>query len=187
MKSVTKKAFIIGLVLTLTGSFAFANGLENKNAIGMYVIGAENSVGGLQYERRFTDIISVKFGTFAMYRSNTYYNNGNEANFNFIVEPDFTLYETCWGDKVSSRLFAFGLAGYDFTKQIDSIWDPDTGKKLGEETKYINSAIAAAGFGFDFIFFGHLSIPVQFGFMGRINTEEPNAGFCAGIGMRYSW
>ena len=50
-----------------------------------------------------------------------------------------------------------------------------------------SNVIDAIGFGFDFIFFGHLSVPIQFGFMGTINEEDPNVGFCGGLGLRYAW
>ena len=189
MKAITKKALIAGLILLISSVSVFANALENKNAIGMYIIGGDPSYGGIQYERRFSDLISVKFGTFALYQTYSY-SNTSEAQFNFIIEPDFTLYQTDWNDKVSSRLFAFGLAGYDFKKKVNVRWDFSggvDGVRLDDEVTYINSAVAAVGFGFDFIFFGHLSVPIQFGFMGTINEEDPNVGFCGGLGLRYAW
>ena len=60
-------------------------------------------------------------------------------------------------------------------------------KEVTENAKNRHSLIAGAGFGFDFIFFGHLSVPIQFGFMGNINGTDPNVGFCAGTAIRYSW
>ena len=172
------------VLLTLTAGL-FANGLENKNAIGMYIIGSETPVGGIQYERRFTDIFSSKFGTYLSY-SNVE-NSGTPIEFNFTVEPVFTLFETTWKDKVCSRLFAYGLAGYDYTMKNESHWDDITYKRVVDSTKHQHSLIAGAGFGFDFIFFGHLSVPIQFGFMGNLNDSDSNIGFCAGIAVRYSW
>ena len=181
-----KKLAVIG-TLFIIGASAFASGLDNQNAIGLYVIGAETSIGGLQYERRFTDVLSVKFGGFASYQNRDTYNSG-EAQFNFVVEPDFTLYEADWGSKVGSRLFAFGLVGYDYQRICLSRWDTtDPNKRLADEVKNQYSLVGAAGFGFDFIFFGHLSVPIQFGFLGMLNTIDPNVGFCAGVGLRYSW
>ena len=188
MKKLLKKIITAGLLLCISaGASVFAAGLENKNAIGMYILGGERGIGGIQYERRFTDVFSLKTGVYAMYHDNTRLYTNQDAEFNITLEPDFTLYETNWNDKVASRLFAFGLAGYDFQMNTESIWDEDHLHKLGEETKMIHSAVAAAGFGFDFIFFGHLSVPIQFGFMGILNTENPNVGFCGGIALRYGW
>ena len=164
----------------------FANGLDNKNAIGMYIIGAETPVGGIQYERRFTDIFSTKFGTYIYYSNSDNY-IGTPVTFNFTVQPDFTLFETSWKEKVCSRLFAFGLVGYEYDLIRDSHWDDTLGKTVTENAKNRHSLIAGAGFGFDFIFFGHLSVPIQFGFMGTINDTDPNVGLGAGIAIRYSW
>ena len=188
MKKLIKKLITTGLLLCMTaGTVLFAAGLENKNAIGMYILGGERGIGGIQYERRFNDLLSLKTGVFAMYHDNTSYFTDKDAEFNIILEPDFTLYETDWNDKVASRLFAFGLAGYDFEMGTDTIWDENHENSLGEQTNIIHSAVLAAGFGFDFIFFGHLSVPIQFGFMGIINTDSPNVGFCGGIALRYAW
>ena len=73
-------------------------------------------------------------------------------------------------------------AGYD--ARIARTYDYENDKKKTET--FVSNAIASAGFGFDFIFFDHLSVPVQFGFMGTF-PNEPKVGFCGGIGVRYSW
>ena len=176
-----KKLLISIAAVFMLATGLFANGLENKNAIGVYVIGAENSVGGIQYERRFSDLISTKIGVFAFYNDDTY---SDPFNANLTVETDFTLYENQWRDKIASRLFAYALAGYDarYERSYDYSKD-DAGIKT---EKMHNNAIASLGFGFDFIFFDHLSVPVQFGFMGTF-PDDPQVGFCGGIGLRYSW
>ena len=94
MKTI-KKALIAGVILLCSSISVFASGLDNKNAIGLYIIGGDPSYGGIQYERRFSDLLGVKFGTFAFYQNRTYSDN-DEAQFNFLVEPDFTLYEADW-------------------------------------------------------------------------------------------
>ena len=177
-----KKLIIMAAMLLSLAGAVFANGLENKNAIGIYVIGSESAVGGIQYERHFTDLISTKFGVYAMYDNNSTY---NPYDVNFSVETDFKLFETNWKDKVASRLFAYALAGYMGSGEysIDySAEDPETTKKYIKS----NDAVASLGFGFDFIFFDHLSIPVQFGFMGTF-PDTPNVAFCGGIALRYTW
>ncbi len=180
MKQIIKTLLLSGILLCLS-SGVFADGLDNKNAIGMYILGSDNSFGGIQYERRFTDIIGVRFGTYAYYSDVEY--SGTPFQANFIVESDFSLYETTWNNKVSSRLFAFGLAGYDCQRQVN--YDFDAQKVKSD--KMVHSLVGGAGFGFDFIFFDHLSIPIQFGFVGTYNDVTPNLGFCAGAALRYSW
>ena len=168
------------LVFALCGGL-FANGLENKNAIGMYVLGGDTSVGGIQYERRFSDLISTKFGVFAFYNNDTY---SDPFNANFTVETDFTLFENNWKDKICSRLFAYGMVGY--VGQLERTWDYEKAEGSQKTEKMHNNALASLGFGFDFIFFDHLSVPIQFGFMGTF-PDDTQLGFCGGIGLRYAW
>ena len=167
------------LAFAIAGSL-FANGLENKNAIGMYVIGGEQAVGGIQYERRFTDLFSTKFGVFAFYNESGY---SDPFNASFTVEGDFTLFESYWKDKISSRLFAYGMVGYTGTYERGWEYGEPKSKKV---EKMHNNALASLGFGFDFIFFDHLSVPIQFGFMGTF-PDDPQVGFCGGIALRYTW
>jgi hypothetical protein len=175
-----KKLIIAAALVFTLATGLFANGLENKNAIGVYVIGSEQAVGGIQYERRFTDLISTKFGVFAFYNDDTY---SDPFNMNFTVETDFTLFENNWRDKICSRLFAYAMVGYiGFMERSWQYAEPESTKV----EKMHNNAAASAGFGFDFIFFEHLSVPVQFGFMGTF-PDDPQVGFCGGIGLRYSW
>ena len=101
---------------------------------------------------------------------------------NFTVETDFTLYASEWKEKIASRLFAYALVGYTASIKRGYDYVNDVYKK---ETFY-NDAVASLGFGFDFTFFGHLSIPVQFGFMGTF-PQDTQIGFCGGIGLRYAW
>ena len=177
-----KKIILIATTLFIITTGLFANGLENKNAIGIYVIGSEESVGGLQYERRFSDLVSTKFGVFAFYNEKSY---SEPYNMSFTVETDFTLFENNWKDKISSRLFAYGLVGY--AGKLDHTWSYDELSEGSTKTDTIhNNAVLSAGFGFDFIFFDHLSVPVQFGFMGTF-PDDPQVGFCGGIALRYTW
>ena len=175
-----KKLIIAAALVFTLASGLFANGLENKNAIGVYVMGSEQAVGGIQYERRFSDLISTKFGVFAFYNNDTY---SDPFNANFTVETDFTLFENNWKDKICSRLFAYAMVGY--TGYIERTWDYGEPESTKTETMH-NNAVASAGFGFDFIFFEHLSVPVQFGFMGTF-PDDPLVGFCGGVGLRYAW
>ena len=180
MKHTLKRLVILG-ILASSISLLFSNGLENKNAIGVYVIGAESPIGGIQYERHFSDLISEKFGVYAFY-NNDY--TSNPFEFNVTAETDFKLYETNWKDKVSSRLFAFAMLGYDIKIERETNYVEPEDSYL--EEKVINNALAAVGFGFDFIFFDHLSMPVQFGFIGTF-PGTPNIGLGGGVALRYSW
>ena len=82
MKKLLKR-LLAAAVLICTAAVAFADALNNKNAIGIYVIGSERPVGGIQYERRFTDLFSTKFGTYALVRNQSDYYNDTPIDFNF--------------------------------------------------------------------------------------------------------
>ena len=181
MKNSLKKMIIISILVS-SFSLLFANGLENKNAIGVYIIGSENAIGGIQYERHFSDLISEKFGLYAFYNNNSY--STTPFEFNLTAETDFKLYETNWRNIVSSRLFVYAMMGYDIKKESQTYYVEDGDNE--QEEKFLQNAIASLGFGFDFIFFDHLSIPLQFGFMATF-PDNPNIGFCGGTGIRYSW
>ena len=185
MKKLLKR-LLAAAVLICSVTLAFADALDNKNAIGIYVIGSERPVGGIQYERRFTDLFSTKFGTYALVRNQSDYYNDTPIDFNFVLEPDFKLFETSWNGKVCSRLFAFGLLGYEFSEKSYYHYDETIHTNIYDKTSYEHGLIVGAGFGFDFIFFGHLSVPIQFGFTGTID-KDPFVGFGGGIALRYSW
>ena len=182
-----KKLLIAMAVLFTIAGGLFANGLENKNAIGMYILGSQNAVGGIQYERRFTDLVSTKFGVYAMYNQKSNY---DPFNCNFTVETDFNLYETTWKEKVSSRLFAYGMVGYIGSLAYEapdySVSEQENNPTAAKNPQMSNDVVLSAGFGFDFIFFDHLSLPIQFGFMGTF-PDNPNVSFCGGIALRYTW
>lgn len=182
MKNNIKKLLLAGLfAIICSAGAAFANGLDNRDAVGVYVLGAEKPVGGIQYEHRYTDFISNKFGAFVFYDNDSY---TDPLDMNFTVETDFTLYASEWKEKIASRLFAYALVGY--TACITKSYDYNSSTPSLKTETFVSNAVASLGFGFDFTFFGHLSIPVQFGFMGTF-PQDTQIGFCGGIGLRYAW
>ncbi len=179
MKMNFKKILITGLFVCLTAT-VFADEPKCKNAIGMYFMGADDSFGGIQYERRFTNIISEKAGIYASYENST-----GTCDISVTGETDFTLYETSWKEFVNSRLFAYALIGYH--GYINSEYHyVEGGESYRENTGYLQDGMLGLGFGFDFTFFGHLSLPIEFGFVGNF-PNNPHVGFCAGAGIRYCW
>lgn len=181
MNKSVKKIIILG-IFALCFSKIFASGLDKKNSIGIYVIGAEQTIGGIQYEHRFSDIISEKFGIYAFYTNDDY--STTPLDITFTAQTDFTLYKADWNRCISSRLFAYILGGYN-GKIVQTYEYTETATTLAS-SEFQNNAIASAGFGFDFIFFDHLSVPIQFGFMADF-PYSPHIGFCGGAALRYSW
>ena len=183
MKKSLKKILILSVLIS-TFTSLFSNGLDNKNNIGMYFIGADSSIGGLQYERRFSDLISEKFGLYTFYNEDSY--STEPFNMNVTFETDFNLFETSHEAKVGSRLFAYGLAGYEATIHREYHYNEGSSQTEKQEEEVLHNALLSIGFGFDFIFFNHLSVPIQFGFMAKF-PNRPNIGFCGGTALRYSW
>ena len=180
MKLIMRKLILTAVFAIICGTTSvFADALENKNAVGAYFLAADHEVGGLQYERRFSDLVSTKFGVFAFYNQDTY---SDPFKMNITAETDFTLYANNWREKIASRLFAYGMVGYE--SYIERVYDYEHDAKKSE--KMHNNALASVGFGFDFMFFDHLSVPIQFGFMGTF-PDDTQVGFCGGIGIRYTW
>lgn len=180
-----KKLLVTLTVLITIATGLFANGLENQNAIGVFVLGTDDqTVGGIQYERRFSDLFSTKLGVFAFYNDKTY---SDPFSMNVTLESDFTLFENNWKDKIGSRLFAYGMVGYigRMERSYEYV-DGSSSYQSKQIEKMHNNMTASLGFGFDFIFFEHLSVPIQFGFMGTF-PDDPQLGFCGGVGLRYSW
>lgn len=183
MKKIGKIIMVAAVLMGLGVTAAFAENVDyNKNAIGVYVLGADNTIGGIQYEHRFNDLISTKVNTYIYYSGSEY--STYPMNYNVDLEVDFTLFEDTISKFCTSRLFVYGLAGNSGYLIRPSEYVND--EYVYYPLKYENSVVLSAGFGFDFVFFKHLSIPCQFGFMGNF-PYDASAGFCGGIGLRYSW
>lgn len=182
MKKIGKIILAAALVFGFAATAVSAEEEYNKNAIGVYVLGAYNTVGGIQYERRFNDLISTKFDTYIYYTGRESADIPFEYNVN--TEVDFTLYEDTIGKICTSRLFAYGLVGNSGYYICPSEYRDDGWVQL--PGSWQQDLVVSVGFGFDFVFFKHLSIPCQFGFIGNF-PYDASAGFCGGAGLRYSW
>lgn len=165
-------------VLTLGISAVSANPNDYHNAVGIFAITdfEENAVGGIQFQKWVTDKIGFQIEGSIFYNADTY--KSFSANFN--AEMQYKLFQTNMGEKNASVLYAWVLAG---GKGNSTDWyDESAGKRVNGETLF--NATLGLGFGFDFNFINHLSVPIQFGFMGTFpNTLA--AGFAIGTGVRY--
>lgn len=183
MKKSIKILLAAFVVFGISISSMAAQVLQNKNAIGVYVLASENTIGGIQYERRVNDLLSLKFDTFIYYSSRGY---GTALNYNVCCEADFTLFSSEWNPKAGSRLFAYALAGHQGILEQTSKYDETVKRQVVTGKEFYPDAIVSAGFGFEFIFISHLSLEVQFGFQGTF-PYGTTAGFCGGTGLRYSF
>lgn len=161
------------------------NGLENKNAIGAYFLGSQSPIGGIQYERRFNNVVSMKSNGYIFYNTqNSFFEHSLDYNIN--AEFDFRMYEYAWRESFASRLYAFVLVGHRGFVDNNSYYDENLYNYVYVPGDYHATAIGSIGFGFDLFFYDHLSIPLQVGFMGSF-PNDPYAGLCIGTAVRYSF
>ncbi|MCR4741667.1 MAG: hypothetical protein K5866_02180 [Treponema sp.] len=199
------KLFIVSLLLIFSSALIFAqenqnnenegkiiiqdkentnSGLAFRNAIGGYFVwNYKSPIGGIQYERWVTDLLSTKFNFYVFYDPSENFIWEHLMDYTITTEFNLKLYETAFNEEFASRLFAFlmlGHRGYSIrTYERDESYNIS-----GYSDSYYPVMLASLGFGFDFIFAEHLSIPFQIGFMGAFPNDE-YAALCIGTGIRY--
>ncbi len=150
---------------------------EQRNAIGLYFLAADDGYAGLQYEHYFTKKIGLTVDGSAVYKSDETESTPIDANVN--LQFDISLFEYEAQKVFAYRVYAWFLGGARY--KYFSGYSYET--KTQNPYWYIN-AVAGTGFGFEFILVRHISIPIQIGFIG----EFPNggsAGLTFGAGLRY--
>ena len=162
------------------------SGLAFKNAIGAYFLwNYKSPVGGIQYDRWFTDLFGTKFNFYIFYdpSENSIWNHIMD----YTVSTEFTLklYETAFNDEFASRLFAFCMIGHRGYIERSYVRDDYSNNYVFKEL-YTPIVLTSIGFGFDFIFAEHLSLPIQIGFMCSFPNDK-YAALCIGTGIRYTF
>ncbi|MCK9169102.1 MAG: hypothetical protein M0P01_01660 [Treponema sp.] len=183
MKRISKTLTGIFAVILLSAVQVWANPLDFKNAVGVFAMSnSATSVYGLQYQSWCTDRIGFQIEGAA------YYDSASGAykplDYNIAAEFQYRLYDTTWGTRTGTSLYAWLLAGHRGFIQNSYSWSDETESSEKTDSLYYADVIAGIGFGFDIMFVNHLSIPVQFGFMGQFPTESA-IGFSFGTGLRY--
>lgn len=175
----------IKILLIASAFFCFgaaglaAKPLDNTTAVGVYATGNVNldaaSAYGLQFEKQF----SRRFGL-GLLGAAYYDDKFDNFSTNVNLEVKYTLIDSDFGNHFGSRFYIYTMGGYNG-------WSSFSKNESGEKVvNYINDAFVSVGFGLEFLLVDHLSLPVNFGFAGRF-PYEPNAGFCLGAGIRYSF
>lgn|SRR5574344_718873 len=183
MKKLGKVLMMMCILTSFGVVSAFANPIDSDNAIGVFIMGTtESSVYGLQYQHWFNDKIGMQMEGAAYYNPDVYY--GKELQYNISAEFQYKLYETALGERSATNLYAWLLAGHHGYIANESTYDAGTGTNVYTSTGFCANAIVGLGFGFDIMFLNHISIPVQFGFMGEF-PNDPTIGFAFGSGLRY--
>ncbi len=179
------KILLISVAMLIMGSAALhANPLEYKNAIGIYgMFGFSNS--GLQYQRWFNDRIGLQSQVLAWYESGRNQYDDPEYEFALNTQLLFSLFKTNFGEKAGTNLYAWGLLGYYLYNTTDYVDGSSLGVYSIRITESIcNNFVFGAGFGFDVMFWDHLSVPFEFGFAGQM-PHETRISLTAATGIRY--
>jgi hypothetical protein len=168
--------------ILFSGVSAWANPLDFNNAVGIFgMVNSATNVYGIQYQRWY-DRAGFQIEGAA------YYDPSSEAaktlDYNIAAEFQYKLYDTTWGTRAGTCLYAWILAGHRGFIDNTWSWNDETGDSEKTDSTFYANAVAGIGFGFDIMFLNHLSVPVQFGFMGQFPCE-PAVGITFGTGLRY--
>jgi hypothetical protein len=179
MKKKIRTLLFVAAVSMIGMATVFANPVESNSAVGVSILGTtENGIYGLQFQHWFNNRIGMQTEGFA------YYNPESTTVLNYSIAGELLvkLYETKFGEKSASNLFAWFLAGH--RGYIEETYEYKDGVSTTVSSGYCPDVVFGLGFGFDIMFLNHISIPIQFGFFG----EAPNdfgVGFAMGTGIRY--
>jgi len=181
MKKVIKVLFL-SFVFGFGISGLSANPLENTSAVGVFGLSSFTEspaqAAGIEYEQWITPKIALGAIASAYFREDSQ----NDYNANACMEVKYSLFESEMGTHFGSRLYAYGMFGYNgwSTSEYDYATYNYTSRK------YYNDMFASLGFGFEFLLIDHISMPINFGMAAKF-PEETTVGFCMGTGIRYSF
>lgn len=184
MKKSIKFLVILSAILGLGVANLSAHPLEAKTAVGIYGMSTTEtnnaSAYGLELQQWFTPKLAVTVLGSAFYQDNEWYSRPFNANVS--LQLTYSLIESQFGNHFGSRFFAYALGGYSgYGENVKS-----NDAKAENKIVYSHNALVSLGFGFEFLMFDHLSIPLTFGFAGEF-PNDPAAGFCLGAGVRYAF
>lgn len=144
-----------------------------KNALGAFFLLTEDPIGGLEYQRWLNDKVGLTAQVSLFYNKYSY-SNTTVFNYAFNLQTDISLYrfET---KNFASNLYSWFLVGTNGAARTEE------GK-----TYFSPNVILGAGFGFELIFWKHLSIPIQMGYVGAFPSSN-YMNFSVGSGIRYKF
>lgn len=159
---------------------------ESKNALGAYfILSVDDEMGGLEYQRWLTKRVGLEAELSLYYQNSSY--GAKTFNYDLNCQADFNLYEF-EVKNFASQLYAWVMMGskgsIDYIPEVHgSLYPEDDHDAI---FSFEPSLLAGFGFGFDLIFFRHLSIPVQMGYMGSF-FNNTYLNFCFSSGIRYKF
>ncbi len=171
MKKIT--AVILIVLAFVTPVFADETVAETESdtsaALGMYYIVGKFSMIGLSYHQWF--------GNHALMVSAGIQSDQMSA----LAEYQYCVFSASLTEKLNSRLYVWASGGVNFRNESVYAWEPDT--TLWQNEVHVN-AVTALGIGMEFVWWRHLSVPVQFGYIAEFPYDF-GMSFCFSSGVRY--
>ncbi|MCR4940973.1 MAG: hypothetical protein K5930_12840 [Treponemataceae bacterium] len=165
-----KKILILSLILlfALGPCFAEEPELDGKIALGMGFGVGEFSMVGLQYHQWL--------GSHGIFATVGLSDDHKSA----LLGYQFCVYETSFTDILNSRLYVWVDGGADYMTYSQFSYD---GGDPSPESQF--NAVAAGGIGMEFVWWHHLSVPVQFGYVAKFpNNTSMSFYFTSGVRYR---
>ncbi len=141
------------------------------NALGVFIIGGENiDVGGLHYQRWFSNNIGLTLNGGGTYSINT-------LDYSVAAEIQYMVYHETFNNYIASGLYLWSMTGH--RGYMD-------GATTTTEFTYKADFYAGLGIGIECIFWKHFSIPLHVGYILEF-PNEMSLSFASGAGIRYRY
>lgn len=180
MKKLLKIIGAAFVLFTCSAVTVAADPMDYKNSLGMYVMAATDSMG-LQYQTWINNKVGLQVQGYATYRNNSF-TEIDTYDCSISTQLLWNLFENPISEKTAINFYAWGLVGYRGYNTIAYIGEADD--VHASDTGILSQAAVGLGFGFEFMFLRHLSIPLEFGYAGRF-INNTWMGFTVGSGLRY--
>lgn len=185
-----KKIIFIFFVFALATGLLFAETSEKEtynHSLGFaykYDDNYDSEIVGISYQQWITDSIGLQTTLDFYYDSNPGLFD-TSYKFSLDAELQFKLYKyTNKKNDFSTILYTWLSCGYCSFIEKDVDYDYDNEKYVVTSEKQINALCPGLGFGLDFIFSQHISIPVSVGFLANI-SDTLSSNFAYSTGIRY--
>jgi len=182
MKNVSKYFLVMFAISVIAISSVAAEPSAFDNSVGVYGLAGINSpyTAGVQFQRWCTNRIGFQTQGYV------YYDSSIKASLNYNVSAQFLLklFETEFGERTGTCLYSWLLVGNHGYDDSTSVYNETTGDYEYSNVEFVTNIQAGIGFGFDIMFLNHLSVPIEFGYMGEF-PNDMTWGFVFGTGIRY--
>ena len=170
-----KKTAVVIILLMALVTPLFAEGTvadeesDGSAALGMYYIVGKFNMIGLSYHQWFGDhALMVSAGV-------------QSDQMSVLAEYQYCVFSASLTETLNSRLYVWASGGVNVRNESVHEWEPDL--TLWQNEVHVN-AVTSLGVGMEFVWWRHLSVPVQFGYVAEYPFDF-GMSFCFSSGVRY--